>query len=218
MSTVVPTSPHIRNAKLPSFFSAEEIERILGVIDLASPVGKRDYAILLTAYRLGFRSGDIRRLTFSDIRWAEDTIEFISQKNRKQIIFPLLTDVGNALINYIEHGRPKCKCETIFVTHEAPIRPFVTSAALSGILKQYSNKAGIDSIPGQRRCMHAFRGSLASALLEKDVPLPVISEILSHSDTKTTTSYYLRIGIPQLSKCSLEVPQLIWTEDAKEVF
>lgn len=218
LSTVVPSSPHTRNAKLPSLFSSEEIERILAAIDLASPIGKRDYAILLMAYRLGFRSGDIRLLTFPSIHWDEDTIEIISQKNKKQITFPLLPDVGNALINYIEHGRPKCKCETVFVTHEAPIRPFTTSAALSGILKLYSNKAGIESIPGQRRCMHAFRGTLASALLEKDVPLPIISEILLHSDTKTTTSYYLRIGIPQLRRCSLKVPQLIWAEDEKEAF
>lgn len=218
LSTTVPSSPHTRNTKLPSLFSTEEIRRILGAIDFASPIGKRDYAILLMAYRLGFRSGDIRLLTFSCVHWDEDKIEIISQKTKKQIIYPLLPDVGNALVSYIEHARPKCKCETIFVTHEAPIRPFVTSAALSGILKQYSNKAGIDSIPEQRRCMHAFRGTLASALLEKDIPLPIISEILSHSDTKTTTSYYLRIGIPQLRRCSLEVPHLVWSEDGKEVF
>ena len=64
---------------------------------------------------------------------------------------------------------------------------------------------------------HAMRSSLASALLAENVPLPVISEILGHSNTRTT-EMYLKIDIKQLRNCSLEVPVFNWNVKRGEVF
>lgn len=70
--------------------------------------------------------------------------------------------------------------------------------------------------PGQSQGPHAMRHSLASALLEDNVPLPVISEILGHTDSRTT-GVYLKIDVKQLKNCALEVPNFDWNA-GREVF
>ena len=64
-------------------------------------------------------------------------------------------------------------------------------------------KAGIH-VEGKKSGSHVLRHSLASRLLEHKIPLPIISEILGHTNTKTTMTY-LRIDINELKKCALEV-------------
>lgn len=87
---------------------------------------------------------------------------------------------------------------------------------MTTIVKKYANKAGVDSSPGRGKGPHAMRSSLASALLSENIPLPIISEILGHSSTRTTENY-LRIDITQLRNCSLEIPVFDWNI-GREVF
>ena len=205
------TVPHVRyrrDAQIPSAFPKEDILRILGAVDRSSPVGKRDYAMLLLASKLGLRSGDIRGLSFSNLLWEKNVIELVMSKTGKQITLPLFDDIGMAIIDYIKYGRPKADTEIVFLRHIPPIQQ-LTAPALSTIVKQYISRSGIEVRPGQSQGPHAMRHSLASALLEDNVPLPVISEILGHSDTRTTETY-LKIGIKQLRGCSLEVPEFDW--------
>mgnify|MGYP002598058215 CR=1 FL=1 len=63
---------------------------------------------------------------------------------------------------------------------------------------------GIVHFEGKKKGSHTLRHSLASRLLEHEIPLPVISEILGHTTTETTMTY-LRIDITELRKCALEV-------------
>ncbi len=88
---------------------------------------------------------------------------------------------------------------------------------MTSIVKRYANKAGINSAPGNGKGPHAMRSSLASALLAENVPLPIISGILGHSNTRTTQTY-LKIDIKQMRNCSLEVPMFDWNVARGEVF
>jgi site-specific recombinase XerD len=215
LSTTVPSFSRVRSSKLPSVLAKEEKEAILKCIDRSSAIGKRDYAIILTAMRLGLRFADIRGLAFSDIYWERNTIEIVTQKTKRALTLPLLEDVGSAFIDYIKHARPHTESPVIFQTHTAPTAP-LSAPAVSGIVKRYAGKAGINTSPERRTCPHIMRNTLASALLEANVPLPEISGILGHSETRTTQSYYLRIGIKQLQQCALEPPPFSW--DPEEVF
>lgn len=215
-SRVVPLVPYRRASKIPSVFTTDEAERMFQAIDRSNPMGMRDYAIMLIAYRLGLRSIDIRNMKFSNVHWEKNTIELVMHKTGKPIVLPLLEDVGKAIIDYIKYGRPASDINVIFLRHISPIEP-ISTGGMTGIVKRYVNKAGIENAPGHGQGPHALRSTLASVLLEENVPLPIISEILGHSNTRTT-EIYLKIDINQLRKCGLEVPEYDWNTTRGEVF
>lgn len=192
-----------RHEKLPSYYDKKEVSRIEQAVDRTSALGKRDYAIILLASRLGLRSSDISRLTFSDLDWDANKIHIVQYKTQKPLVLPLLSDVGNAIIDYAKYGRPKTDISNIFVTAYKPYGQ-ISSAGMSSIVTNYIYKAGIQP-KGRHTGSHSLRRSLATTLLENDIMLPVISECLGHSCT-TSTMYYLGIDVKSLLECSLEVP------------
>jgi len=143
-SEIIPSVPYKRASKLPSTFTTEESERIFQAVDRSNPMGKRDYAIMRIAYRLGLRSGDIRNLMFSEIHWEKNTIELTMEKTGKSIVLPLLDDVGQALIDYIKFGRPISDSNVIFLRHISPIKP-ISASGMTAIVKRYANKADINT-------------------------------------------------------------------------
>jgi site-specific recombinase XerD len=192
-----------QHEKLPSVYDAEEIKQIEEAVNQSSAVGKRDYAILLLASRLGLRSSDIAGLTFENLDWDQNIICLTQYKTKKVIELPLLADVGEVVINYLKYGRPVSNLKQVFLTACAPYRP-ITSITINGAVSRIIIASGVD-IAGRRFGPHAMRHTLASQLLRNGTSLPVISETLGHSDTQATMNY-LRIDINNLMRCSLEVP------------
>jgi integrase len=199
----IPSIHYNRYPKIPSAYTKKEVEQILSVIDRSNPKGKRDYVAILLASKLGLRSSDIRSLTFKDILWEDNKIEKYQQKTGNHLSLPLLEDVGMALIDYIKNGRPETDAKTIIVKHVPPYDK-VSSSCIYGMVNRYMQAAKIPAPPHKKRGPHSLRHSLASSLLEADTPLPVISEILGHVDTDTTT-IYLTIDIQRLRECALDV-------------
>jgi integrase len=78
-----------RDATIPSVWDHELIVRLLEAVDRSSAKGKRDYAILLLAGRLGLRAGDIRTLKLDNLHWAQSTIEITQAKTGAPLILPL---------------------------------------------------------------------------------------------------------------------------------
>lgn len=192
-----------KQEKLPSIYSAEEIRQIESSVEQSSPVGKRDYAILLLATRLGLRASDISKLKFEHLDWDHNTIVFAQYKTSKLIELPLLTEIGEAIVNYLRYGRPVSKHPEIFLSARPPYRPMYRwgiNSAVSRIMRE----SGVD-ISNRRFGPHAMRHSLASQLLANGVSLPVISESLGHKNTLSMMEY-LRVDLPSLMKCALDVP------------
>lgn len=205
--------PHVRcskKSKIPSAYTQEEIHRLLASVDRGNPKGKRDYAMLLIAARLGIRASDICRLTFDNFKWESNLIELQQEKTDKPLVLPLLNDVGEAVIDYVKYGRPAVDTNVVFLRLSAPIEP-MSAPTLHSIVTHYMNQAKIQIPQGKKHGPHALRHSLASALLHNDTPLPVISEILGHSDTEST-SVYLKIDTLHLRDYALEVPAIdsVW--------
>lgn len=186
-------------------FTTEEVNRILAVVDKNSPIGKRDYAILLIASRYGLRACDIKSIQFSDINWMEEKLSITQSKTGEPLELPLFPDVGWAIIDYINNGRPISSCQYIFIIHNAPYDHFV--ASLNHIVNKHINLAGISVKKGMTPGIHAFRRSVASKLLKSGVQISAIKEIMGHNSINTTIKYQ-KIDISQLSACALEVP--IW--------
>ncbi len=209
-SYIVPQIKIDKTSRIPSAYSKEEVQKLLDSVDRGNPKGKRDYAILLLASRLGMRAGDICRLSFKNLKWEHNEIELIQEKTQEKILLPLLPEVGSSIIDYLKYGRPITESTAIFMRHICPITP-LTPPTLHSIVWQYLRLAGIKVPDGKKHGPHALRHSLASALLGKNTPLPIISEVLGHTTTQTT-SIYLKIDVNHLRHCALDVPEFVWNQ------
>ena len=108
-----------------------------------------------------------------------------------------------ALIDYLKNGRPESHSPFVFIQIRAPYEAFGGNANLHNIITKYTRLAGINIPQGRRHGIHSLRHSLAGALLENGTPLPLISEILGHVNSRST-EIYLRVGIERLRKCVLD--------------
>jgi site-specific recombinase XerD len=123
--------------KLPSVYTPSEISVIENSIDQSSTLGKRNYAMLLLSTRLGLRASDIAGLQFSNLDWDRNLIRLIQYKTKREIELPLLSDIGEAIINYLKGGRPIADSQSIFLTAFAPYRPIegvTVKSAISTII------------------------------------------------------------------------------------
>jgi len=203
LSHLVPPCSIKNYRNIPTVWTPDDVTRLLAQVDRTSPRGKRDFAILLLAARLGMRVSDIIRLTLDDLRWEHQRIELIQSKTREPLVLPLLAEVGWALIDYIKHARPVSEYRQVFLSLTYPYAPFVTYDNLHHIITRYRRKAGIQRFQRQPVGMHTLRHSLATQLLTEDTPLPVIAEVLGHTSTKATTGY-AKVNLPQLQRCPLD--------------
>ena len=198
----LPNPYYSRNSRLPSTYTEQEVHDTLSAIDMGKPCGIRDYAIILLLARLGLRSSDVANLRFSNIDWENDMIHLTQVKTGNPLELPLLSDVGEAIINYLKNARPKSDSDHVFIRIKPPFTGF-NPGAVGALVHERLVKAGIH-LEGRKSGSHVLRHSLAKRLLEHEIPLPVISEILGHTNTETTMTY-LRVDINELKKCALEV-------------
>lgn len=213
LAPMLPKVRTSRNASIPYVWSKADIKKLLGAIDRDDPKGKRDYAILLIAIRLGLRIGDIRSLKKSSIDWNRKTINLKMSKTGQPIELPLLKDIGWAIIDYLQNGRPATNSECLFVRHKAPFNAFGGRNAFNKELHRYILKAGLNMPGDQRHGMHSLRSTLAGNMLEIKSPLPIISEALGHQSVNTT-SIYLKIDIEGLRKCALDPEEVFASENS----
>ena len=195
----------VKREKLPSVYSSKEILQIESSINRSDATGKRNFAMMLLATRLGLRASDIANLSFNNIIWENSTIKLTQFKTGKNIELPLLVDVGEAIIDYLKYGRKKSESPKIFLYTRAPFTA-MTNAGVAGALGHIIDLSGVD-ITGRKHGAHAMRHSLASRFLENRVTMPVISEALGHQTTDSTMSY-LRIDIESLRQCALDTPSV----------
>lgn len=194
-----------KTAKIPSVWTKGELSQLLNSIDRNSPIGKRDYAMILIACVLGLRSSDIKNLQFDNFDWEQKKLNIIQHKTHKPLSLPIPDAVGWAVIDYIKNGRPKFfDTNNIFIKHMPPFDTFSEENHLNQMIYRYMRKAGIPLNKDQKRGFHSLRHSVASMLLENNVQLPVITSILGHS-SMDITSIYLKTDLEKLKECVLEL-------------
>lgn len=191
--------------EIPSYYDADEVQVIESAVERNSGLGKRNYAILLLASRLGLRASDIANLQFSNINWEDNEISLTQCKTNDPIKLPLLTEIGNSIIDYLKYGRAKSISQYIFLAHRSPYTP-ATAGTICGVIRKLIGNSNISTV-GRRHGPHSLRHSLASRLLKYNTPMPIISGILGHENTETTMGY-LRIDLVSLQKCVLPVPSI----------
>ena len=204
-ASIIQRDNYKQQPKVPSVFSEEEIKCLLQSVERSNPSGKRDYIIILLAAKLGMRAGDIAGLQFENINWDQRFIHFTQFETNKELVLPLLPEVGNAIIDYLKYGRPESNHPHCFLQLIGPYKA-ISSADVGRIVQSQMQRASINT-KNRRHGPHALRHSFATNMLQNKTLLPVISEALGHTSTESTM-YYLRVSKEQLKQCALEVPMV----------
>jgi site-specific recombinase XerD len=203
VSGFIPKDNYKKQPKLPSMYKKEEVETLINSVDRSSRVGKRNYAIIQLAARLGLRASDIRNLKFKDLHWDRNVLRIKQFKTDNLLELPLLPEVGNAIIDYMKYGRAVSDDPHVFLLARSPFTPMCSSGVGTTIQNVFAS-TGIDT-SNRKHGPHALRHSLAGFLLENRTTLPVISEVLGHEKTESTR-FYLRVDVTSLKQCALDVP------------
>lgn len=197
-----------KNCKLPTTYEEDEIKKLIASVERASAIGKRDYLILLLAVEYGWRAKDITKFSFEDIDWDKNVIRFNQHKTDVSVEFPLLSTVGNAIIDYLRHSRPETDVPEIIVSLEnANKGKPLSSPTIHSVVTKYMKRAGIKDWQKKKHGPHAMRHSLATNLLKKNVAMPIISTVMGHQRPETT-SVYLSVDYDKLKQCALPMPPL----------
>ena len=201
-SHLVPTMKRIPKS-MPTIWSEDELNQFLNTakkLSTKSDINNRDYVMYLIAIRLGLRLSDIKNLKFDDLDWIKKEINIVQVKTKVSLNLPLLDDVGWALIDYIKNSRPISDSRYIFLNHNDFSLP-VKHTNLT--IKEICEIGNIDISNKRKKGIHSFRFSLATQMLNKQIPLDIISSSLGHS-TINSTNHYLSLDSKNLVKCCME--------------
>lgn len=187
-----------RREDLPRGLPAGQIRLLLDSCDRSTPVGRRDFAILMLLARLGLRCGEVAALEFDDVDWRAGEL-VIRGKGSCVDRLPLPCDVGEALVDHLCHGRPRGFGRALFVTACAPIVG-VTRGVVSDVVASACKRAGIPPVRA-----HRLRHTVASELLSRGAGLAEIGQVLRHRDLRTT-ALYAKVDRQALSRVALPWP------------
>lgn len=194
--------PHLsREFKLPSTYTEEEIKSLEASVDRSSDVGKRDFAIILLASRYGIRRADIAAMDMSNLDFVQGVISFVTNKTREYMTFPMIPDVRDALLCHLKTAN--IQEGPLFRRVHPPFTP-ITGNAITEIVSKYIRMAGIDC-HSKKHGPHSLRSSMASSMVNDDIPYEVVRKALGHS-SRNAIKHYAKVDIEKLRRCAIAPP------------
>jgi integrase/recombinase XerD len=187
-----------RLSSIPRSITWEQVGLVLQGVDRRTPCGKRDWAILMLLVTYGLRSREVAALTLDDIDWRRERLAVPERKAGHSTAFPLSASVGEALVDYLRHGRPQTDERRVFFRALAPVVP-MSADAVSGRARHYLLKAGID-VP--RPGSHTLRHTCVQRLVDADFTLKTIGDFVGHRSAKST-EVYAKVAVEQLRQVAL---------------
>jgi len=188
-------------SSIPRAIAPQQVRRLLAQIDRHTAVGRRDYAILLLLARLGLRSSEVAFLELDDIDWQAASLSVRGKAGRRTQL-PLPAQVGEAIVAYLRHGRPRSASRRVFLRARAPNRGFLGPCAVGSIVRHALQRAGIDA---PSTGAHQFRHGLATEMLRRGASLSEIGEVLGHRSAETT-KIYTKVDLEALRTLALPWP------------
>ena len=182
LAGAVPSAPDRRLNSLPKAISAVDVARLLASCDRETVAGRRDFAMLTVLSRLGLRAGETAMLLLSDIDWRRGELVVRGKANRVSRL-PLPVDVGEAVVAWLQHGRPHSECRHVFTRLRAPVGP-LSNAGVSMVVSRACVRAGLPVIYA-----HRLRHTVATETLRAGGSLLEVAQLLRHSGVGTATIY-----------------------------
>lgn len=201
LAACVPAIANWSLSTIPRALPSVHVKQVLKHCNRNKPEGRRDYAILLLLARLGLRGGEVAGLNLDDIDWERGSFTVLG-KGGQPSPMPLPADVGRAIADYIENGRPQLSSSRrVFLRAKAPVEG-LTTVAICCVVKRALGRAGIDS---PRKGAHQFRHALATRMLNKGASLAEIGELLRHQNADTTR-IYTKVDLASLRAIAMPWP------------
>lgn len=201
LARAVPTVRRWRLARTPDHLPEKDVERLLRACDGSSATGRRNRAILLLLARLGLRASEVLGLELGDLNWRTGEIR-VRGKGLVHDRLPLLPEVGEALVLYLQKDRPVGRSRRVFLCTRAPQRGFAHPSSVSTIVARALARAGL--APATRGA-HLLRHSLASGLVRRGASFTEIGLVLRHR-SPNTTEIYAKLDFDALRDVALPWP------------
>jgi integrase len=191
-----------RESRMFPALPPEEIVQMLEMINLYTPKGKRDYAIILLGVVTGLRAGDIAKLRLSDIDWRTGEIKLVQAKTGKSLALPLTKDVGEAIRDYILNGRQETNSDALFLRVHAPFQGLANGVAIECMYNYYRKRSGLPRDAFDGKGFHALRRSLGRNLVTSGTNVTLVAQLLGHEDINSTKKY-ISLDSMHLKECAL---------------
>lgn len=185
LSAAVEMPQSYRLADIPRAITWDQVRMMLQAVDRRSVRGRRDYAILLLLVTYGLRAHEIAKLTLDDFDWKLERFQVPARKAGHWSAYPLANVVAEAIIDYLQHGRPQTSDRHLFFRVLAPRLP-ITQAAVSSSVADYLRKAGIQV---HRPGAHTLRHTCVQRLIDAEFPLKTIGDYVGHRSPQSTEIY-----------------------------
>jgi len=202
LAGAVPSVPNWSMTAIPRAMAPDHLRAVLDGCRRDTAIGRRDYAILMLLARLGLRAAEIVALTSDDIDWDAGSIAVVGKGNQPAVL-PLPSDVGEALAQYLQWGRPDCVSRSLFLRANAPIRGLGRQTTIAKIVAAAIRRAGVKTPHGGS---HQFRHALAVDMLRHGATLAEIGSLLRHRHPKTT-GIYAKVDFDALRPLSQPWPE-----------
>jgi integrase/recombinase XerD len=190
-----------RGERLPRSLPWETVTAFLEAIDRSTPMGLRDYAMLLLIATYGLRTSEVAGLRLDDLKWRASRIGVRRPKIDTPLVLPLTDAVAAALLDYLRNGRPTLSFREIFLRVRAPAGPLERT----GVTEAFQTWACRSGLPIPFHGPHCLRHSLAVHLLRQGASLKAIGDLLGHRSPESTC-VYLRLHVEDLRDAALDLP------------
>jgi site-specific recombinase XerD len=204
LEDAVPMVPHRRGTGLPRHLDSDRFARLIATLDVSTPGGLRDRAIVLCMARLGMRASEVVGLGLDDIDWRNGVIRVRARKTGHGALLPLPHEVGEAVAGYLRSGRPATAVRRVFVLHRQRVGAPISGSIVQQAVEHALARAGIDA---PMRGGNLLRHSLATDLLAHGASLTQIGDLFGHR-TLTSTGLYARVDVAALREVALPWPQV----------
>lgn len=194
-----------RCSSLPKGITSSDAKALMSSCDRRTAVGRRDYAVILTLLRLGLRGGEVAGLSLDDVDWRAAEVVVLGKGYRYDRL-PLPADVGEAIAEYLQRGRPKTTSRRVFVSAQAPITA-IGRGGVASIVRRACVRAGLPEVG-----THRLRHTVACEMVRSGVPLAEIGQVLRHRSL-SSTAIYARVDLDQLRQLAQPWPMGGWTDE-----
>lgn len=162
-----------------------DVQRLIASVDSDKPRDIRDRPILMLFAIYAFRTREVAGLCVQDVNWEKEIISIARPKQRRTQQYPLVNEVGEAILRYLREVRPRCGRRETFLTLKAPFRP-LSPGALYHVVSTRLWELGI---PTLRHGPHSLRHACAGHLVSQGLSLKQIGDHLGHRSAYATRIY-----------------------------
>lgn len=201
LADTVPSTRKYSASSLPETLPLEATRALVASCDRSTPVGLRDRAMLMLLSRLGLRAGEVARLRLDDLMWSTGDV-VVAGKGGRVDRLPLPVDVGEAVVEYLQHARPVTATRAVFVSVYAPHFEFSTGTICNRVVELAAHRAGLGHVRP-----HQLRHTVASQMLADGGSLAEIGQVLRHV-AESSTALYAKVDYQRLAVVARPWPKV----------